>query len=162
MPVTAVILVRVPEPIPDDRLLELRQKLLHHLDDDAEDYHDPPLLRDEFVGVAFAYLGPPSIWYNLNTTQNYYGPGYERGYAPRLIETAEWLERNIPGDCTIWYGADCDDNALPFGPRERAAMMTYWREHACRPYDTLMQRNVRHERMNGSSLLRFLKSIVWK
>jgi hypothetical protein len=150
MPVTAVLVAQTSEPNiidltqSEERLSQLSEELLR----------DTGLARDDFRGeVVFEriwgtspclrlpdggtdpviYANPEHAWLEIPTRCAYYGPGYERGYLPRVILVAEWLESHIE-DCHIWYGPDATHIIEPFGPMERAELRRYYDEVGHTPY----------------------------
>lgn len=69
----------------------------------------------------------------INTTNRYYGPGYERGPVLDFINLAGWLDERLPG-CQVWYGPDHDDAPRPFTNEERRALWDHFVEHGHHPY----------------------------
>lgn len=64
----------------------------------------------------------------------YYGPGYARGYWPRLAAIIEFLRYRIEG-AAVWYGPDTADYCEEATPEFMATMWKYWAENGTRPYD---------------------------
>jgi hypothetical protein len=135
MPTNATLLVRLREGPDSGDLNRWRRDLLTEFDPD-EFYDDGPLQI-----VRGSYDGPVAIndgswWLNVGIRLNYYGEGYERGDPVHLARLAEWLEQRIP-DCEVWYGHDIADESIkPFGPAERDALLTYYRQVGNEPYDS--------------------------
>ena len=134
MPTGAVMLIRLAsEPVWGDPN-RWRRDILTEFDPEIFRYRGPL----EVVEPA-DYWGPMSAdgstWIDVGVTEAYYGKGYERGDLPLLVRIAEWLERRIPG-AEVWYGHDAADEAQPFGPPERDALMAYFNQVGHEPYDS--------------------------
>ncbi len=72
--------------------------------------------------------------YRITTWCRYYGSGYERGPAPEIILTLEWL-RAQPEVEAVYYWGDCSDG--PSGPwtkEESEALLWHWFKFGHEPY----------------------------
>jgi len=64
----------------------------------------------------------------------YYGPDYERGDLPFIIEVAKWIEARIP-DAVVYYGGDSSGVcAEPFDTQAREELFTHFAKVGHRPY----------------------------
>lgn len=96
-----------------------------------DEYHQdgPSIFPDEGETFIRVYL-----W-----TQ-YYGPEYERGDLPLIINVARWLEEKIPS-AEVWYGGDSSGVlAKPFGVAEREGLWKHFIAVGHAPYSDYFDR----------------------
>lgn len=143
---SAVLVVQVHDWVSDAELSEARAALLRDLNLTAEDFYwDAPLFRvldevrspdikqtDGTIEAAIR-LYPQDTWIDTRILHAYYGPGYERGYFPLFVQTAEWLEARF-SNCQVWYGEDSSGIVKPFGAAARAELGQYYEEVGGTPY----------------------------
>ncbi len=128
MPLAAVMYVYITEYHADGVMAELGVDLMRQFDLNDEDFHSGgPLLYLPREDYDLAHVvGEPGFLLKLNTCEEYYGVGYERGHLPLFVGIAEWLEQKLPG-CRVFYGEDSSGEGYPFDGPLRAAMMEYRR-----------------------------------
>lgn len=77
---------------------------------------------------------PNQQFIRVHMWARYYGPGYERGDALKILATAEFLERNINGSRILYGGDSSGICAEPFDAGARAELRDYFFKYAHRPY----------------------------
>ena len=127
MALAAVVNVRVPCGLPDDRLAALRERLPAECGLATDDFYVGGPLTPEPDEWAMPVRDGTSRWYRANLYRAFWSPAYRRGDPPMLVRVAAWLEANVPG-CEVWYGHDGSDDLHPFGPAARAELLSQWQD----------------------------------
>lgn len=139
MPTRGLLYLRVPEPLSDAALMDLRARFVTELGLDPDNDLMAPWVPLEPSADSEFLPGPSAYWYEANLAKAYYGPGYERGYLPLFVRCAEWLELTVPGG-EVWYGNDeTDESVHPFGPVARAELLAYYERVGHEPFDSRHQ-----------------------
>lgn len=144
MPVSALMVIRIPPGFDDSAVEQARNSILPEMQRRFstffESHWDIFYSEGPLVGVQVEEEIPetrrhaPGKWLNLNFSEAYYGRGYERGHLPLFVACAELLEATFP-ECEVWYGNDTVFESLrPFGPVERQELMDYYNEVGHTPY----------------------------
>lgn len=135
MGIDVVLVVSTPEPLSDERIEEIRQKMIAE-QLDVWEYDESGIVYRCFERDSEGYHDHIKNACCVKTLMRYYGRGYERGPLPDIIKIAEFLEREIP-DGTVYYGGDCEDQIQPWPANDRAELLEYYNEVGDEPYRSL-------------------------
>jgi hypothetical protein len=143
MPIGAILYVQVPDSTTSEDWNRWREAFIASFDlclNHSPEWYadllapdwrflDRPVVANDSIWNVF----PQSVFLGVNLGDTYYGPGYERGYLPKIVEQAEWFEQSIP-QSRVWYVQDVFDTAMVFDTPARKILLEYYERVGSKPY----------------------------
>jgi hypothetical protein len=120
-----VMILKIKKILSDEYLRGLRIRFLNEMKLKAEDFYNDGVLV-KVTNKNYEMIPKDeqeSMWLDLNFHRAFFEIGYERGDLSLYINTADWLEKELP-DCHIYYGHDSNDKSIALFDSQKRQTLT--------------------------------------